>query len=111
LQIGQKAAFALDVGVADIMPNLDTLASHYASARHTIPHQSLLKNRLATALFGREPPFTTPGDGSWSSGGRTGRDGTGQTVSPAAQRIVTSTRRLRGSGTPRGVGTRGLFAP
>src|SRR5262249_7602089 len=39
LQIRQKAALRLDVGVADIVPDLDTLAGHRTFARHAAPRQ------------------------------------------------------------------------
>src|SRR6266567_1017121 len=37
LQVGEKAALCLDVGMADIVPDLDTLAGDRASARHAAP--------------------------------------------------------------------------
>src|SRR5262249_45837533 len=57
LQIGQIAPFGLIVGMADIVPDLDSLAGDRASPRHGAPRSNATSERLARPLSGRASSF------------------------------------------------------
>src|SRR6516162_6710921 len=45
LQVGQKATLGLDVGVADIVPDLDTFAGDNTFPRHTAPQSKHARSK------------------------------------------------------------------
>src|SRR5690349_17477401 len=56
LQVWQEAAFRLNVGMADIVPDLDALAGHHTFPCHTYLN-GIVQTRRARPFKGRAPVF------------------------------------------------------